>query len=360
MKVSLVKCAQYDPNEIIRSIEKGLRPFGGIKAFVKKGQKVLLKPNMLIMGSKESCISTHPEMLRAVIKLVKKAGGRPFVGDSPGFFSARRVASSNGILDVCKQEKVELIEFSHNKPVFSKSIKKRFPIAEEVLNAEVIINLPKVKTHGVTLFTGAVKNLFGCVAGLRKAKYHLQYPDHDEFARMLAELAYVIKPSLNIIDGVYGMDGKGPSGGNPKTLGFIGVSDNPVALDIAVCQALGFKDDEVITNVYGRALFKVNHINYPLLKPEQLGINDFKKYTKSRQANFGAPVFLTRFLTRLLSLKPIVDKQECRACKACIKVCPAHTIKLLKKADIDYSGCIRCYCCYEVCAYKAIELKRRL
>jgi len=214
--VSIVKCLNYDEEIVLNELRRSIDLIGGIQTFVAKGNRVLLKPNLLYGRSPEKAVTTHPAIVKGMIQIVREAGGVPFIGDSPSVGSTIKAAEKAGIKTVAEEMKCPLVEF--DKPVFPTKgrgkIFKQLEIDQTVLEADVIINLPKWKTHTQMLLTLGVKNLFGCIPGPRKAVWHLKAgEDRKTFAQILVDVYQVIRPSLTVLDGVVGMEGNGPNSG---------------------------------------------------------------------------------------------------------------------------------------------------
>jgi len=244
--VIIERCQRYSDREVRSALERALSPLGGLPAFVKKGQSVLLKPNLLAPATADEAVTTHPVIIQEVARLVLEVGGKPFIGDSPSFGSARQVARKSGILDVAASLGIEVIEF--NDPV--RIPLSRLPslagmaIDRSALDADVVINLPKIKAHQQIVFTGAIKNMFGCVNGKRKAFRHLLLGNRDTyFGRMLVEVFHLVRPALTIADGIIGMEGPGPRKGRPRALGLVLAGTDGIALDIVLKAILGAPRD---------------------------------------------------------------------------------------------------------------------
>jgi uncharacterized protein (DUF362 family) len=237
--VSLVRHDTYAEG-LADALVRLLDPFGGMRAFVRDGQTVLLKPNLLTDRRPEQAVTTHPELVRALIRIVKEAGGRPVVGDSPAVVSRiESVWEHSGIWRVCREEGVELLNFEQAGSVAVETGGYTFHIARPAQEADVIINVPKLKTHTLTVLTAAVKNLYGLLPGFQKAMLHKRYAHPRAFGTMLAALARACPPTLSIVDGIVGMEGDGPSAGRPVNLGFLAASTEARAVDLALCQILG-------------------------------------------------------------------------------------------------------------------------
>ena len=217
-----------------------------MRAFVSSGQRVLLKVNLLSKASPERAVTTHPEIVRALIRSVRDAGGVPVVGDSPAGPNTagqiRALHETTGIARVCADEGAELVLFDDDAMRVANprgALYGAFTLGREVVEADVIISLPKFKTHGFMMFTGAVKNLFGCIPGLEKAQYHLKVPDRDDFGDMLVDLMLACRPTLAVMDAIVGMEGNGPAGGTTREIGAVIASADFVALDVVASAMAG-------------------------------------------------------------------------------------------------------------------------
>ena len=362
MKVSVVKCDDYNYDDVYKAVKKSVDLIGGIEKFVAKGASVLIKPNILMAKLPERAVTTHPTVVKAVIELVKKQTDKIFVGDSPGYFDIYKVAKPTGIADVCKETNAKLVSFKEQVDIQFKEGKliKHFEVGKIVKDVDVIINVPKLKTHAQAVFTGAVKNLFGCIYGKKKPQFHLKLPDYYKFNQMLVDLCEFIKPRLNIMDAIVGMEGHGPSNGDPKKIGLLLASGNAYALDNTACKIAGIDEKQVFTNVIAEKIYG-NEISVVGEKVNDVKVRDFKTIINRQKIAFGLPRWLSDFIRNTTAAKPVVDREKCKACGNCIAVCPAKTIKMVdKKAHIYHDKCIRCYCCHEFCPYNAIELKKPL
>ena len=214
---------------------------GGMEAFVKPGQSVLVKPNLLSDCTPDEAVTTHPEVVRAVVRAVKQAGAKPWVADSPSnAVHLQRVWEKTGMEAICRAEDVPLVNLEKGGSEEFETRGIRFRIAKAVLQADAIVSLPKVKTHVLTGLTAGVKNMYGAVPGFQKTSLHKDYPRRDDFADLLVAVYSRAKPVLSIADGVVGMEGNGPSGGTPVALHFLAASDDAVALDVVVARLLAW------------------------------------------------------------------------------------------------------------------------
>jgi uncharacterized protein (DUF362 family)/Pyruvate/2-oxoacid:ferredoxin oxidoreductase delta subunit len=367
--VSLVRCQNYDNSNIEAAVKKALELIGGIERYVKPGDRVLLKINLLTGDVPEKAVTTHPAIVRAMIHQVTAAGGIPQVGDCSGYEGASNpkryfaACRSSGIMQVCEEEKVELLHLSAES-VDAKNasgrVFKSFILSKQVLHADVLISLPKLKTHGLTLFTGGVKNNFGCITGLNKAKIHLRAQDPETFSQMLVDLLGIVRPDLTVMDAVVGMEGNGPSNGSPKKVNAILASKDPVALDAVACKMVGIEPFMVpstrLAHEQGIGIGDISHIDVLGEDLKDMRIENFK--LPSGTASFFRARGLMHFLRSMLLAKPSLVRENCKKCWICIEHCPSGALS--KKGDypsFNHKKCIRCYCCQELCPSNAIELK---
>lgn len=357
--VSVARCESYDYNKVSKALDRSIDLLGGWQRFVKKGNKVLIKPNLLAPASPEKAVCTHPAVVEAIIEKVVKHGGIPFVGDSPGTRSAESIAETCGIKEVCKRRKVRLIELSD--PVWKSVGAARFPVSRRLDEFDLIINVPKLKTHMLTVYTGAVKNLFGCIPGILKGRYHLSHPSPDKFSSMLLDLYTLIEPKLTIMDGVIGMEGLGPGNGTRRLCGLIISGDNSLAVDVVAARAVNLQNRAPMFSIAKQRKMTGSDLADINLKGEKLGNVLVKKFKRppSMLISLYKLALLRSGLTlarKLLSQKPVIGA-SCTSCGDCYKICPSHAIKMNKTASINYGKCIKCFCCYEVCTYSAVGIK---
>jgi uncharacterized protein (DUF362 family)/ferredoxin len=363
-KVSVARCVDYAYPEVLAGVRKVLKPLGGMKAFVQKRDRVLIKPNLLAPKHPERCVTTHPALVKAVAELVQEAGGIPAIGDSPAVGGLQRAAAQAGIAAAAEEMGSPLVEFKEVAEVKTDEACtfRRFELAKAVLEADVVINLPKVKTHSQTLLTLGVKNIFGCIPGMRKAQWHLKAGiDHAYFAAMLAELCQIVKPCLTIADGVIGMEGDGPGNGDPRPLGLILASGNPFALDTTICRIIDVAPEDLLTIQAGRergfAGTDPKQIKVLGQQTKAIGITPFRLPGRF-DMQWNLPGFIKRPVKNFFVPKPRVDRGLCVQCGVCAEVCPPQAISVgAKRVQIDYRRCIRCYCCQEVCPEGAMRLQ---
>lgn len=364
-KVSITKCGVYDGEEVYASVKASIDLLGGMDRFVKRGERVLIKPNILAAKPPEAAVTTHPGVVTAVIRLVKEAGGEPLVGDSPGLGKARKAADKCGIIEACTASGAEFIEFRELVRAENPSghTFKRLDVAKEVLGVDAIINVPKLKTHAQMFLTLGVKNLFGCVPGKKKAQWHLSAGvDSRDFAGMLLDLYLFLNPRLNVMDGVVGMEGNGPGNGDPRKIGLIFASENAIAMDVVAALVLGAKPSDlpVLKAAQSRNIKEAEASNIEVLgeRMENVRVRGFR-FPPLVSADFaaGLPPFIGKRLRKMLTSRPHVNRSACTLCNVCVDVCPPGVMEKAGGIEIDYERCIRCYCCQEMCPHGAISPK---
>jgi len=332
-----------------------LNPFGGIQKYIKNGERVLLKTNLLTPSTPEKAVVTHPAVIGAVAQAILEIGGIPYIGDSPsGQFTKRRLEKTYekaGVKDLANKLGIELnYDTSSQKIIIphGKKLKKTI-LCNFIQNADKIIALPKIKTHSFMIMTLATKIMYGVIPGLTKAKYHSMFIKKTAFADMLLDVLSIRKPDLIIMDGIVGMQGDGPSGGTPVNLEVLLASEDAVAMDLAVCDILSIEPIGIPTlrQAKIRKLWP-QELSYPLLSPTDV------KYT-----SFLLPSTADYLITgRKKPNRSPVPTAKCTACGLCEEICPKKAIKIInQKAQVDYTKCILCYCCHETCPYDAINLE---
>jgi uncharacterized protein (DUF362 family)/Pyruvate/2-oxoacid:ferredoxin oxidoreductase delta subunit len=366
--VALVKCRDYGPG-LVDAVDRLLALAGGIEKFVKPGHTVLLKPNLLTDRTPEQAVTTHPELVRVIVRILKKLGANPFVADSPSNVTkVERVWEKTGFQAMCSEEDIPLVNLEKAGSVRFGTNDLSFNVARPVLDADVIINVPKVKTHVLTVFTGGVKNMYGVVPGFQKAHLHKLNPTVKVFGRLVAEIYSKVPPALTVADAIVGMDGDGPSAGRPVKLGFLAASEYAVALDVVLCRILGIELEAVS---YMAHLTNAGHKHVVTSGDniESIAVNKFR--APSTLLARLIPGLLVRLLQPFLWIRPSFS-DNCVSCGRCIKICAAGALILntetadkagthegmdsRNKPIINASKCIGCCCCHEVCPEKAVSM----
>lgn len=358
-KISIIKCNSYESKKVLNAVEKAIEDIG---FKIKPNSKVLLKPNILMGASPDKAITTHPAIIDAVCTILNRHKCKIFIGESSGLVKeggVLRVFEEAGIVEIAKKHNAKLISFNNerlrkvqnNKATFAKEMY----LPEILFNVDLIINLPKMKTHTLMLFTGGVKNLFGCIPGGKKQVYHAEANKKEDFANLLLDIWLNVNPGLTIMDGIEGMDGNGPSNGNIVKPGLIIASDNAIALDLVAEKIIGF-DGQVPTNKQAleRKLMGKNEISV-------IGEEPHFKFVKPSAAVSNLPSWLSGFFLKKSMAYPYPNPEKCKKCWNCVKVCPVGAMKKKNEKEAPYcdkSKCIACYCCQEMCPYDAIDLKR--
>lgn len=352
--VAVERAARYDPSEVAEAMDRALASLGGMDTFVRPGERVLIKPNMLAAKAPERAVTTHPEVLRAVIRLVRKAGGIPLVGDSPGIGGFRAVAEKSGMAAVVREAGAELVPFDEAVAVPGSGLFRRMDVARPYLEADRLINLPKLKTHEMMTMTCAVKNLFGAVVGTAKAGWHLKAgADRELFARLLLEIYLLRPPDLTIVDAVVAMEGDGPGSGDPRPMGLILAGANAVAVDVVAAELAGIPKQllwvERAAERLGIDGWDRSRIATVGLPPDDARVPDFRLPHLS-DVQFGIPGFLKNRLRHHLTARPVPNPEGCHLCGACLDACPPRAISVRDgRLHFDYHACIRCFCCRELC-----------
>lgn len=361
--VSVVKCTDYDREKISFAVRRAVDLLGGINAFVKPDDRVLLKPNLLKARPPEAAVTTHPEIVRAVIRLVREAGGHAVVADSPGLGDLRRVCDRAGILAIVREEGAELAETEEAVPLKNRGRFQRFKVARWARDADVIINLPKLKSHCMTILTGAVKNLFGCIPGKRKVQWHFNTGvNHDLFMRMLVELSVLIGPRLTIMDAVVGMEGNGPGSGDPRRIGVVIAGSDPVAVDTVSSKLVGVTPERLpilraalSAGIGVAAMERISVVGEAL---PAVTIRNFRLPPRSH-LEWKLPEWARRSLKNALTTKPVIHSARCIRCGICRDHCPQGAVEASDgRLGVRERDCIRCYCCQEFCPEGAITAEK--
>ncbi len=365
--VSILKCPDYGEEKVVQIMNKLLDSAGLDKI---SGKKILLKPNILYAAQPAKAVTTHPSVLKAVIKYLQKNSNTIFVGDSPAFQNQEAAASKAGLKQVTDECGATWQDFTQTAtiPAPDGKLVKNFQLATILKDVDIVISLPKMKTHSLMYYTGAIKNLFGLVPGLSKSALHLRFPDRDNFAQMIVDLNLAVKPNYAIMDAIVGMEGPGPGSGYPRNVGLLLASDNVLALDLTAARIMGYKAETlpILSQALecGFWLKPGESINYPLEKAEDLLIKDYHLIHHLHDASMFRdymPEWAFRLVKNLTVKRPVFNPKICKLCGECVRICPAKALSVQEnRIKADYTKCIRCYCCHEICSHHAITLKKKL
>jgi len=350
------------------AVERGMGLLGGVESFAQRGEKILLKPNLLSAAPPEKCVITHPSVFRAVAEAFIASGAEVSYGDSPAIGSTAGTAKKAGLQAVAEALNIGLADFKTGVEIFFEEGRqnRKFVIAKGVLDCDGVVSLPKLKTHGLEKFTGCVKNQFGCIPGVLKGEYHVKLPDAWDFGKMLVDLNRFVGPRLYIMDGIEAMEGNGPRSGRPRRMNMLLFSEDPVALDATVLRLIGLNPEYVPTTKFGSE-FGAGTYNEKEIELVGDNFDDFKipdfDIDKTPAANRNESGF-ARFMGNRLVPRPVIVKEKCVTCGICVTMCPARPKAVdwfdgdeSKPPTYNYDSCIRCYCCQEVCPEGAVELK---
>jgi uncharacterized protein (DUF362 family) len=349
--VACIQCKGYGeglPEAIARAFSlSGWKAIGALS-----GKNVLLKPNLLTDRKPEQAVTTHPEFVRHVIRWLKGQGAHVIVGDSPASTAnLKNVWELSGLRVVCEEEGVKLISLEQAGVKSFTVDGFSFAVAQPVLDADYVLNLPKLKSHAFTLLTAGVKNIYGVLPGYSKTLLHRQYPKPLEFGRLIATIWTVIPPSFTLVDGIVGLEGQGPANGTPVALGFIAGSENPFALDRALCSLLKIDEHRVpyLTGEQGRRYTCVG---------DTITVKSFEIPSGTHILNV-LPKALVKRLGQIVWVRPAFSDAACIRCGKCVKACPVKALTLedaLRPPVLEAKLCISCCCCHEVCPADAIRM----
>ena len=369
--VSLIPVSDYSTEAVESGLRRAMEPFGGMQGVVKPGDRVLLKANLLAPCRPEEAVTTHPEVVRAVIRLVREAGAsRILVGDGPGVGTTAENMRVSGIQQVCDEEGAETAVFRETA-VFETPenvLGKRLELTSHLLGVDVVITLPKLKTHVQTGYTGAIKNQYGLIPGIQKGEYHLRFQNRDRLADLMVDINRTARVKLAVMDAIVGMEGRGPHGGTPRKIGALVVGTDLPAVDVVCCTLIGLPPGEYpLLQAAARGRYgttSLEEIEVFGAAVESLRVPDFKLVQTPLNILkiLPLPGWILRGLRRQVAATPHIDRSKCIGCLKCHNGCPVKPPAIDPRSK--YSGgvngrtCIRCYCCHEFCPVDAIELRK--
>ncbi len=365
-RVALTASADYEKNTVKEAVD---RLFALAPPPVSPGQRVFLKVNLLLAKNPSAAVTTHPALVGEVASRLIAMGCEVTVGDSPGgpFNQSilQRVYRICGMTAMAEEVgcRLNFDTSSVNVELPSGRRGKAFPMVRAMVEADCLISMAKLKTHGMMLYSGAAKNMYGTIPGATKAQYHLNMPDYEDFARLLVDICQAAAPEYSIIDGIWGMEGNGPSGGSPKYVGALLAGINPFAVDYVGASLMGLSPETVpmlkvvleeglltgVPEILGNSLADFKHT--PFLLPETKPVNLFLDKL---------PGFLSGLIDAHTRPWPEFGGESCNGCGICRDNCPPGAIRMVeKRPQVDLTKCIRCFCCHELCPQTAIRIKKR-
>ena len=364
-EVSLAKCTSYNDKEVESALRKAIGAVTDL-SYITEGTKVVIKPNLVSFLPPDKAATSHPVVLNALIRILNEKGARITVGDSPGgLFNSvyvNRVYKATGMNNI--EGAVLNRNFSQSVHHSDSALRAReFAYTSYLDNADIIINLCKLKTHGMMGMSNAVKNMFGIIPGTVKPEFHFKFPDHNDFADMLIDLNESFRPALCICDAVTGMEGNGPTSGTPRDIGLIAASENPYKLDLVCAKIIGLEKDNVPTlkRAFERGLAPSDA--WQVVTEGDINdfiIGDFELIPrKSITFNDAGGSIMAGIIRKCMCSRPALLKHKCIGCGECFRICPAKAIEMKNNLPvIDRSKCIYCFCCQEFCPKGAMEVKR--
>jgi len=365
--VAVVRCEDYEPDRVLDACRRAVGLAGGLD--VEAGQRILLKPNLLLAAPPERAVTTHPAVVRAMALLTKEAGAEVWVGDSPGGVEwnvTDRALEVTGIGPAAEEAGATLKDFDAGDAEVIESpegqVLRRFALAGPVREADAVFSLAKLKTHGQTLYTGAVKNMLGCVPGGGKIRVHQLAPKGRQLGAALVDIFAVVRPRFALIDGIVAMEGNGPNLGTPRPLGVIIASRDPVAADAVAAHIIGYtpRNIHIIRNADERglgvgSLDRIEVAGDPL---EDCVCRDFVR--ASNRVYEMLPEWVARLIGRAVRVDPAIVQTLCKRCGLCQRSCPADAIEGEGPFTVNKAKCIRCFCCHELCPHQAMTLRKSL
>jgi uncharacterized protein (DUF362 family)/Pyruvate/2-oxoacid:ferredoxin oxidoreductase delta subunit len=374
--VALQSCPDYAPDAVDAAVGACLDALGGVEAIVRPGARVFCKVNLLAPATPGQAVCTHPEVVRAVVRRIRAAGGVPLVGDNPAMAKPIAALRKSGILAVLEAEGVEVPDLGPVVRIENPDGRayRSFEVSRAIADCDVLFNLPKLKTHGLTYMTCAMKNGFGLIPGTDKARWHLRAQTPEEFAVLVCDLHGALvrhfgdgRRMVHLCDGILAMEGEGPgASGQPRALGALLASFDATALDRVACAVAGLDPDrlvvvrEAISRGLGEGdLERIRCVGAPLETWQGVAFAPPPGSPMSR--GLGARLMRNGWVRNQVLERPVLDAARCSGCRRCAEICPAEAIALSGepvRPRVDPGKCIRCYCCAEVCPDGAMRKSR--
>ena len=369
--IALLRCSEYDVDRIEQTLRQGFELLGGeayLRKLIPPGSTLLLKPNLLSSEPPGSAVVTDYRTFEAVLRIVKDYATTITFGDSPGFGDAKRAAESCGLREVAKRYGVAFDPFEEFRTIALDDylLVPRFEVATAAIEADVLISLPRLKTHGMTSYTGAIKNQFGCIPGFKKAAWHGRMPRVKDFSRMLLDVNRLVETSFAILDGIVAMEGNGPKNGNPKKMDTLIMGESLSAVDSLAAILIGYDPMDIPylaeARKSGFGATSLAEIDVLGERVEDMRPKEFVRVRGKSHMRFGEGA-MGHLVQKLTAPKPVLIPEVCIGCKRCGEICPEKPRAISFAEDAgnkpgwNYESCIRCFCCQEICPVGAIEIE---
>ena len=373
-KIAVGVSEKYDVTVLTHKVAEMLDALGAENG-IRPGMKVVLKPNLITDKNPFFAVTTHPAVVEAVADwLISKGITDITLADSPGGalsampgFSFEELYKATGFDRLKNKMKLNTDPGWKTVPAPDGCHNKKFNILNVIADADIVINIPKLKTHNLTAFSFGVKNLFGCIPDIQKPAFHAKYPQESAFAQMLTELAMTVKPYLTVIDAVDIIEGNGPIYGTKRNMGMLFASDDVFSLDAFLAKKLIANSDstQLICAAKNKKLLSTPEFVYgsaecldgvqPLILPDS-------KLAATGYSKIGSLIKngISKLYRDLTVAEPFIDPVKCTKCGRCVLSCPQKAISIEKNAVIDHAVCINCLCCNEVCPSGAADCRTKL
>ncbi len=369
MDVACVHCRDYDLGRVRDSVERLLSsPF--IAGRVQGREEVLLKVNCLNPHPPERGVTTHPALVRALCDALRERGAKVKVGDSAGGVRGKahtaQALKASGLAQAALEAGAEVVNFDAQKAVPVTNLRKEGPdplyLAASLRQGNLVINVPKLKTHLFTGLSAAVKNCYGGLPGAYKHQLHRDYPEVSEFSDVLVDVCLAVAPELCIMDAVWSMEGNGPAMGTLVNTGLLLATTDPFVMDMAACQVVRWPFDSVSTNRQARRRGLMDENQAILVWGDPLQGQNQRPFRRplSMSLTHRIPGWLLAVAFDWLQPTVVVDDETCTGCGFCVDSCPAQAMSVKHgRATVHRDRCIACYCCVELCRQQSVDLKRR-
>ena len=362
-KVFVARASSYEERELLPAVEAIAEGAGGWDVIAPPGRPVLVKPNLMAAREPARAVTTHPALIEVLATVLKRRGREVSIGDSPAgaVKGIKRVWENTGAAAAARKAGVPLVSFEAGGSVV-RAVAGRFLSEVRVARAcdgASVIGVAKLKTHFLTILTGAVKNCLGVIPGLAKAELHRLAPHPDDFSELLVDLLPALEPAFTFVDGIVGLEGDGPASGEPRDFNLLVGGENAAAIDVVLAGILGFDvaDVPTVKTSIERGLTPAEpEIVFVNAKATDLVFDDVAAPGSLWLRHL--PRLVLKFAGRQFVIRPAVAADRCTGCGRCVDSCPVGAAGMKgETAAIDASKCMQCLCCYETCSDEAVYLR---